>query len=81
MKLVLSTENKRLSVKLPSDKCDRIFNTLAASILNTEPAPQIIRQTCVPHKPLLPTAEQTAEPPHGGITWEQVHPTLEGDKP
>ena len=68
MKLVLSTENKRLSVKLPGDKCDRLFNTLAASILNTEPVPQTIRQTCIPHKPLLPTAVQTIEPPHLGYT-------------
>ncbi len=64
MKLVISTENKRLSVKLPGDKCDKLFNTLAASILNTEPVPQMIQQAIKRddiHEKIVPCKLQIAQ--------------------
>ena len=44
MKLVLSTENKRLSVKLEDDACGKLFDSLVCEILHFEPATQGIGQ-------------------------------------
>ena len=44
MRISISTGDKRLSVKLPDDDCNRLFNTLVNDTLHSEPVAQEISQ-------------------------------------
>lgn len=44
MRLSISTGDKRLSVKLPDDECNKLFNTLVSNTLHFEPVVQEIKR-------------------------------------
>ena len=65
MKLVLSTENKRLSVKLEDDACGKLFDSLVREILHFEPVKEEIKRAAQAgdiHKEITPVTPKPDKP-------------------